>query len=181
MKYYKTAMIRPDLQWIPGYSLPDGYKLQLFQEKDEIRWAQIVCAAGEFPSVDDALKHFENEFSPYTEEMKKRCVFLTSPDNEYIGTTTAWYGDFQGERMGRIHWVAIKPEYQGRGLAKPMLSYALSVLAQYHDRAYLTTQTVSWKAVNMYLSFGFRPVKRSDDDEDFDTAWALIYEQLKLK
>ena len=62
-----------------------------------------------------------------------------------------------------------------------MLSYALSVLAQYHDRAYLTTQTVSWKAVNMYLSFGFRPVKRSDDDEDFDTAWALIYEQLKLK
>ena len=64
MKYYKTAMIRPDLQWIPGYSLPDGYKLQLFQEKDEIRWAQIVCAAGEFPSVDDALKHFETNFHP---------------------------------------------------------------------------------------------------------------------
>lgn len=37
-------------------------------------------------------------------------------ENEYgevIGTTTAWYGKFQDdETWGRIHWVAVKPDYQ---------------------------------------------------------------------
>lgn len=178
MEYCKLAMYRPNLEDIPAYSLKDGYRLKLFKEGDEIYWAEIESSAGEFKDVNGALKHFEKEFSEHADEIKRRCAFLISPDNEYIGTTTAWFGDFNGKRTGRIHWVAIKPLYQGKGLAKPMFSYALNIMAKYHDSAYLTTQTTSWRAINMYLSYQFQPIKCSPEDPDFEKGWELVYRQL---
>src|SRR5947209_7785691 len=55
------------------------------------------------------------------------------------------------------HWVAVRPEYQGRGLAKAALSYALTRLAEWHERAWLATSTARPVAIKLYQSFGFRP------------------------
>ena len=62
-----------------------------------------------------------------------------------------------GEERGRVHWVAIEPRFQGRGLAKPLLGAVMARLAHVHRTAYLTTQTTSYRAINLYLDFGFVP------------------------
>jgi GNAT superfamily N-acetyltransferase len=52
--------------------------------------------------------------------------------------------------------VAILPDYQGRGLSKPLLSQALRRLWELgHTRAYLTTSAERMVALRLYERFGF--------------------------
>ncbi|MEF3304934.1 GNAT family N-acetyltransferase [Paenibacillus sp. GYB003] len=169
--YVELFMRRPNLLQIPDAPLPDGYSIRSFAAGEDAHWARIEHAAGEFKTEDDALRHFRNEFGGKPEQMEKRCLFLTDAAGVPVGTTTAWYGDWDGRTSGRIHWVAVVPEHQGKRLAKPLLSAALRTMAQFHEDAYLTTQTTSYKAVGMYLNYGFEPVYRKPE---CDRGWKLI-------
>lgn len=124
-----------------------------------------------------ALKRFNKEFGNHVTEMEQRCIFIENEQREVVGTTTAWYGNLgdDTQMMGRIHWVGIIPAYQGKKLSKPLLSAAMNILALYHDKAYLTSQTISYKAINMYLEFGFKPVQL---DENYHKAWQLLAQKL---
>ena len=159
MKRIRLKMERKNLLNIPEFPLPDGYQIRMFKKGDEHNWARIEASVDEFKDEKAALEHFAKEFGPYIDEMEERCLFVENSNGEAIATTTAWYGDLKGggEILGRIHWVGVVPEYQGKKLSKPLLSEALKVLAQHHERAYLTSQTTSYQAVNMYLNFGFEP------------------------
>ena len=57
-----------------------------------------------------------------------------------------------------------------------MVAMALKRIQQSHDKAYLSSQTTSWKAINMYLDFGFRPLYFS---ENCKKAWEMLTEKLK--
>ena len=72
------------------------------------------------------------------------ALWAGHPEHAANGTTTAWYNeDYRGLPFGRVHWVAIVPEMQGRGLAKPIMSAVCHRLRELgHGRAYLTTTTV---------------------------------------
>ncbi len=177
MKYIKLQMIREDLKDIPEYELPEGYRFRMFEAGDEKTWANIETRVDEFKTEAAALERFGREFGDHIDEMGDRCLFIENAEGEAIGTTTAWYGDLEGDGTirGRIHWVGIVPEYQGRGLSKPLLSRAMDILAESHESAYLTSQTTSWQAVNMYLNFGFQPVRL---DGNYEAAWALMEEKL---
>ncbi|GIP35046.1 GNAT family N-acetyltransferase [Paenibacillus sp. J2TS4] len=172
------SMHRPHLLNIPNYTVPSPYRIRPFRSGDEEHWAAIEWKAGEFPSQDEARLHYANEFGEHSDEMELRCFLLEDGAGSALGTTTAWYKSLQGKIYGRIHWVAIVPEHQGRGLAKPLLASAMKRLADFHDKAYLTTQTTSWKAIGMYLQFGFEPwiVRPSCKD-----GWAWMEEQLQRK
>ena len=79
-------------------------------------------------------------------------------DDHAVGTISAWYSrDFRGSDHGRIHWVAVRPAYGRRGLAKAGMSHAMSRLAERHERCWLSTNTLRLPAIRMYLDFGFRP------------------------
>lgn len=167
-----VVMVREDLTGLPWFPLPAGYRLRYFRRGEAPLWAEIEVAVGEFPTLERALAHFEQEFGPFPEEMERRCLFLEDAAGQAIGTTTAWYNpSFQGKDYGRIHWVAIRPEHQGRKLGKPLLVAALRRLAEFHTRAYLTTQTTSARAIHMYLDLGFVPLFTSDRCR---TAWRLL-------
>lgn len=171
IEHIEFAMVRPNLRDIPVAALPPGYNIRLFRPGDEEAWRRIEMAVGEFSSDDRARQQFSREFGARLDAMASRCYFLETAEGEAVGTTTAWMGEFQGDLIGRIHWVAIAPEHQGRGLSKPLLSTALERLAQEHDRAYLTTQTTSYRAVGLYASYGFEPVIETDSHR---RAWALV-------
>lgn len=180
MERIKLQMIRRDSKDIPQYELPEGYRFRMFQGGDEKLWANIETRVDEFKTEAHALERFEREFGGYIHEMHNRCLFIETDEGETIGTITAWYGDLKGggNIRGRIHWVGVVPEYQGRGLSKPMLSKAMNILADLHDEFYLTSQTTSWQAVNLYLNFDFQPVCM---DENYDDAWSLMEENLGRK
>ncbi|GGI39533.1 GNAT family N-acetyltransferase [Mammaliicoccus stepanovicii] len=177
MERIKLKMIRQNLNQIPQYDLPEGFSIRKFEEGDEQNWAEIETSADEFSTVENALKRFDREFGYDIESMKNRCLFIMNNKGEAIGTTTAWYGDGEGtnQDIGRIHFVAIKQEYQGKKLSKPLLTEALNVIATFHDKVYLTTQTTSYKAINMYLKYGFEPY---DINPESQRGWDMIDEIL---
>jgi ribosomal protein S18 acetylase RimI-like enzyme len=155
------------------YVIDDRFIIRNYKKGEEIFWAQVETAAGEFKTEEDALAHFEKEFGPYRDEMEDRCFFIEHKESgRVIGTATAWYNnDFKGENYGRVHWVGIMPEFQGRKLAKPLMAQVMVCLAMSHDKAYLTSQTTSYKAINMYKDFGFEPLI---EDEDAARAWEYL-------
>lgn len=177
MKSMRVIMTRADLNNIPEYSLPAGFKLRLFKKGDQTEWARVEAAADEFENEEQALERFNEEFGDHLDEFEKRCVFLENSEGEVIGTTTGWYGKEEGwdEVSGRIHWVSIVPEYQGKGLAKPLLTSAMKIMAEYHEEAYLSSRTTNYKALNMYRQHGFKPLVRNAYEEE---AWELVEEKL---
>ena len=173
-------MIRENLLDIPQYTLPKEFKIRLFEKGDELHWANIETKVDEFKDEKAALERFKNEFGEHIDEMVKRCLFIENEDGEKIATTTAWYGKLEDDQdiMGRIHWVGVVPEFQGQKLSKPLLSAAMNLLATKHSKVYLTSQTTSYQAINMYLKYGFKPLIINPTCLE---AWALMEKKLNRK
>ena len=128
---------------------------------------------------------FEEQFGAGREELGRRQFYLVDTGGPAIGTGTAWFKDDFGreirpltalspseaeresnwKRYGRVHWLAIVPEYQGRGLGKALLSAVCGRLKELgHERAYLTMESVRVNAIGLYLGFGFEPLLRSEEE-----------------
>jgi GNAT superfamily N-acetyltransferase len=168
-------MVREQMGDIPTIVCPAGFRVRSFRKGEDDTWARIEAAAGAFPDESKARRHFATEFAPVSARLVGRMLFLEHEDAGPIVTTTAWEGTFAGEMRGRIHWVGIVPTYQGRGLSKPLMSAALLRLAQDYPRSYLTTETTSYRGINLYLGFGFVPWIESDRDRE---GWAIVAETL---
>ncbi len=156
-------MLRADLQGFPDSPLPTGYSMRLYRPGDADLWVDIVDEADEFLTVTQET--FDKEFGYDLPAMGDRCYFLVDSSGREIGTTTAWYApNYKGDGVcyGRVHWVAIRPEAQGRGLCKPMLTVIMKRLAQSHDRGVLGTSSRRIPALKCYLDFGFVPDMTSD-------------------
>jgi GNAT superfamily N-acetyltransferase len=177
VEYIKLTMVRENLADIPQFDFPDGYRCRTFKRGEEGVWAEIESSVAEFKDRNAALDRFQEEFGPHLDEMESRCHFVEDVKSRCIGTATAWYNtSFQGKEYGRLHWVGIVPAYQGKRLAKPLVCRVMNRLAASHDRAYLTTQTTSFKAVKIYLDFGFEPLIAT---EKCLRAWRLMAEILR--
>jgi GNAT superfamily N-acetyltransferase len=172
----KIAMTRENLLDIPDYSLPDGYFFHWHCEGDSAHWKDIQSKADKYNHISENL--FSEQFGTDPVTRKERILFLLHGDS-FIGTASSWFdNDYHGAVWGRVHWVAILPEYQGRGLARPLMSAVCRRLAlQGHDKAYLNTSTARIPAINLYLSFGFLPAIYSEMDM---MAWRNIQKCLKF-
>lgn len=151
-----SRMVCSDLNAITySKSIPYGYDIRTFTFGEADIWADIVTSSGEFETKNQALDRFNKEFSSKENDFCNRCLFLTNTSEDIVvGTATAWY-DEKNPKMGRLHWVSIKKEYQGRGLARPLIYTTINLLKEYHHHAYLTTQESSWKAIGIYEDCGF--------------------------
>jgi len=168
-------MIRENLDNIPEFDLPAGYSIQWYRPGHEKQWQAIQLLADEYNRVTPGL--FEEQFGTDTQLLSERQCFLLDSEENIVGTATAWL-DIQGEKSpGRIHWVAIAPQQQGKGLAKPLLTIICKRLKQLgHSKAYLTTQTVRIPAINLYAKFGFTPVIDSEREKEI---WEKLRKHVK--
>jgi len=116
LKYYKVMMVNDNIKDVrANAALPGNYYFRYFNEGDERIWAYIEAGAGEFKDEISAIQRFEDEFGKHIEELKKRCIFLCHEKDGPIGTAMAWYNlNFQGREYGRLHWVGIHPDHQGK-------------------------------------------------------------------
>ncbi len=180
--HYGVVMVLDEINNDVKINLPVGYKFSMYEKGDEKDWAKIETSVGEFGDEQKALERFQREFGKESSLMESRCIFIEDSNGDKIATTTAWYGDLFGKEQGRIHWVAVMPNQQGKGLGKALISKALLLFYEqgFTGNIYLTTQTWSYKAIKMYKKFGFKPYIRgnnSQDDKQFQDdqkAWSII-------
>ena len=167
-------MIRPHLRDIPQVPLPENYTIRPIRADEGPLWTEIVLSAEEWLDLSTDL--FIQEFGLDLQSAAERCFLILNDKDYAVGTISAWYRhDYRGLDYGLIHWVANRPEYQGLGLGKAGLSFALTALAHWHDRALLDTQTKRLPAIALYLNFGFLPdLKESGAHKN----WQELKEQL---
>lgn len=163
VEHIEFAMYLNDLSFVPTFTLPPGYSIRMFEPGEEHFWIEIERRAGEFSTPERGHSAFGRDFRPAYERLPRQMFFLVHDEDGPVGTATAWFGEHAGRTMGQLHWVAIVPEHQGRGLAKPLVSAAMMRLAEDHSEAFLTTQTWSWRAVGMYRAFGFETIIEGPD------------------
>lgn len=160
IKHYEL-LLEGSLDSICEYPLPDGYYFEFYQDGDRDTWIEIEKSAKEFSSYDEGLDAWNRYYSGRENELYNRMVFVVNESGEKVATATAFY-DINGKDKsgaGWLHWVAVKREYQGKGLSKPLITYVLLVMkALGYNHVKIPTQTNTWLAVKVYLDLGFRPI-----------------------
>jgi len=175
----------------PHCPLPSGYSLRAYESGMEQDWAILQTSVEHMETVDEALARFHAEYGEDMETLKDRAIFVYGPEGRLAASAVLWYGNHFGRRLPRIHWVAVAPEEQGKGLCKALMTILMDM---YHKLGltgglYLTSQTWSYKALNIYRQFGFKPYigpqlsgwKPSTDDYEQETreAWDMIEKKHK--
>ena len=159
--FAKLKMLRKAGTPASDYPLPEGFKFVFYEDGNETDWARIETSVAEFDSEFAALLTFKEEFNPdvNAEELRRRMFFIENEGGEKIATATAWWSYIEDERHAWLHWVSVDPKYQGLGLGKALTSHVTHLLLEIEGDVdfYLSTQTWSYKAINIYKQFGFQP------------------------
>lgn len=182
LKYINLYLIYKDLTKIPDSPLPYGYSFRFFREGDEKTWAKIEVSSGDIIDMKTAHVDFERYYKNKIDELKTRCIFLLNEKGEAIGTATGFYLNqpLNETITGDMHWVAIKKEYQGKGLSKPLITKAMQVMLGHgHKGAFVHTQTHTWLAAKIYLDLGWKAYNGKQSPEEFNEGWEIVKKQIE--
>ncbi|MCB0689888.1 MAG: GNAT family N-acetyltransferase [Saprospiraceae bacterium] len=172
IEYIPVTMILEKLEGFPPFPALPEYDIRTFQPGQKEDWACLQSTTDSFKNSDEARIHFDHEFGPHYADMSDRCFFLFDQNNTCIGTAMAWFAsDPFAKDYGRLHWVAIHPDWRGRGLGKYLINHTVRQMSRWHEKVYLTTQTTSFVAIAIYLDLGFKPLVSSKMDRK---AWELL-------
>ena len=163
IRYYEL-MLQADITGMEEIPLPAGYSYAFYQDGDRDAWIDIEKSAKEFSTYEEGLDAWGRYYADHTAELYDRMVFVVNAAGEKIATATAFY-DIRGiDQSGDswLHWVAVRREWQGKGLSKPLISHVIQVMKQLgYTRAKIPTQSTTWLAVKVYLDLGFRPIEKN--------------------
>lgn len=171
-----VVMVRNSLENVPQAALPEPFTIRRYAEGDEENWTNIHLEADLYSDITPEL--FGEEFGHDARALAERQFYLCDGEGKAVGTASAWFNaDFPEKNWGRIHWVAIVPSAQGKGLAKPLLSACLNRMKELgHNGAYLDTSSIRVPAINLYIRYGFVPhIAKAEDVE----TWRAIREDVK--
>ena len=174
IRYIDLPMARDNLENIPSYELPDGYRFVFYQPGDRDAWISIEISAKELRDFAQGVQVWQDYYGSVENTLHNRMLFIENAQGEKVATATAYYdknGDLPPE-CGQVHWVAVRRDHQGKGLARPLIAQTLQVMKQRgHARAVLHTQTTTWVAVRLYLEFGFLPDENAAHNPN---GWRII-------
>ena len=151
---------RKDLRNIPEYPVADGYRIRTYRDRrDRDNWAAIWQAAALKGWDWGTPEGFDANYGRDENLLRRRRVlFAETLDGQAVGTVAAWRNRLRGKRWGMVHWYAVVPKHQGRGLGKALLTACLKTMKSLgHRRASVGTQLVRLPAIKTYLDFGFIP------------------------
>ena len=168
-------MIRESLTdlplWMADCALPPGYRFRMFRPSDAGAWVDLHRVAEPFLDIKDDM--FEQQFGGEEDALPERMFMIETDAGELVGSATAWWkADWHGHtNWGKVHWVVVHPNHQGRGLSKPLMAQVMQQLRQNHQRAQLGTSTGRVWAIKVYLDCGFMPAPHELADPTIYHAW----------
>lgn len=150
----RLIFVCDDLAKLPRFPLPAGYRLKWHSPGDEHHWLRIHELADRFTNIRPGL--FRDRFGDDDALLARRQVYALDAAGTPVGTVTAWQGEFRGETIGRVHWLAVVPGHQGRGLGRALISVCCDCLMRDgFRRAYLVTGAARTDALRLYSSMGW--------------------------
>ena len=149
MENIGVDMSREHMNDIPQYLFPQGFSIRNYRRGEGYIWTRIAQATETFFHIDD--KRFNQHFQQDSKVLNDRIFFVITDEGEEIGTITAWSLTHEGKEWGQIDWVFIHPDYQGRGLCKPMMTAAMERIKRSHDCCRVGTSTGRIVAIKVYL------------------------------
>ncbi len=163
LEYHELLMTLDNLNETNNYTLPENFKFTYWDNSKNIEdWVNIHISTGEFASYKLAFQTFYDFYTPIVNQLNKRVIFITDKNKNKIATTTISPTKEYGYDCV-IDWFAIAKDFQGKHLAKPLLSKTIEMAKDLGYRNILLhTQTNSWLACKLYLDFGFTPLNRQD-------------------
>jgi GNAT superfamily N-acetyltransferase len=188
--YIGVLMEKFDTDNYPVFILPPGYSFCLYKPGLEADWCRLQLESRQVDSLEAAQRIFVDEFAIRPDLLATQCIFARDDrTDEIVGTASLWTGSHFGEERLRLHWVTVDTRYQGKGLAKALLTRVFDCYNEQGHKGYiyLTSQTWSYKAVNIYAQFGFRPYRgpqpanwknTGDFTGETETAWQLIWQKI---
>lgn len=143
------------------------YWLRGFEPGDSATWLSLQQSTGIYPPLGPEL--FVREFGA----SPKNRQFFIMRDRQPVATGTAWHGEpLRPPDWGRLHWVAVHPQHQRRGLGSMLCRHLLAVLRELGcDAAYLTTGSENLAALALYAKLGFEPWIRTPEEAKFWASW----------
>ncbi len=159
LEYHELLMTLDDTSKYGSYELPDGFHYEFYNDGDINDWVNIHISSGEFIKESYGVKVFHDFYDSFIDELSKRCFFVVNNKGERVGTATV--SRLKESEYGYdavIDWFAIKKEYQGYHLSKPMINRFIKLANDLgYDKILLHTQTHTWLAAKLYLDLGFEP------------------------
>lgn len=182
VQHIGVLMEKFDTSIYPNFQLPPGYQFISYKKGIEKDWARLQLEVGQVDTIEEAEAAFQKEFldgksmnwinreytplvtseiekSPCYDELMKKVVFVINQSGALTATGCIWNGWMFGEDRIRLHWIAVSPNHQGKGICKALIT---KLLDRYNELGYsgylhLTSQTWSYRALNIYMKFGFKP------------------------
>ena len=208
MPVESVSMVRVSREPFPRFALSSGFSLAWYRPGCEAWWYDIQLHSDELTPItrDTFAKYFGQpshnprsrgrqsapsgelgssvpapvgQITEASQELARRQCFLLDAAGHPIGTATAWFdNNYHGQVWGRLHWVAIVPEWQRRGLGKALMSAVCTRLHELHpERSFLRTAPQRLPAIQLYLQFGFEPEIRTPEEQP---VWEGILAQARV-
>ena len=163
IKHYEL-LLEQDLDNVPQLPLPEGYRFVFYQYGDRDSWIDIEKSAKEFSTYEQGLEAWNRYYGGREDSLLNRMVFVENGEGEKVATATAYYDITGRDKSGSgwLHWVAVRREKQGKGLAKPLITHVLDIMRNLnYTHAKIPTQTTTWLACKVYLDLGFLPLPQN--------------------
>ncbi len=121
IKYYDLVMTLDNLNNINEYPLPKGFYFKFWNNCKEIKdWIDIHISTGEFNQYKEATDTFKNFYGDFLPKLNRRLIFICDKTGNKVATATL-SPHIEGDYKVVIDWFAIKKEFQGKKLSKPLL------------------------------------------------------------
>ena len=163
---------RPHLDDLPPIALRDGYRLAAAAEFAEPApmWAALVNES--FGDQRWTADYIHENFASRP-QYDAAGVFFVMHGDDAVSTAFAWLDEPGETEEGRIHWVGVREEHRGKGLARAVV---VSVMRYFKERgfkrAFLETQPRMTPAICLYMSLGLEPVPRTEEEQK---AWDEVF------
>ena len=166
--------------WQRRYApLPEGFSIRGYRPGDEDAWAALEYETGDFDTPEEARRYFAGTYCAHPRELAERCLFAVDGQGRAAGTCTAWRDPRGDGEAASLHWLAVSPSHQGKGLGRALCRRALEIFQDLGEfPVYIHTQPWSWKAVLLYTKEGFR-LQKTDTFGTYRNQYALGMEALR--
>lgn len=167
-------MLRPHLQDLPAFALPEGYGLRTFREGDGANWVRIIA---ESFNADPATLSFETTMRDSPAFRPERIFFITCGD-EPVATASAYYSPEFLPDAGMVHYVGALNGHTGKRLGYMVVLATLQqMVREGRRRAWLSTDDFRLPAIKTYLNLDFEPLLIHENQRE---RWPAVFVKLGM-